>query len=674
MTLPLPPGQTPRRWQIEAVHAVARAMGAPHRARRVLVSAATGTGKGTLLASLAVLAATKRPGARVLVLCHRLELLQDLHRRVMGIVRGLDAAQGDGQTVTCGLVVAGSNAARARIVVGSVQTLKPARLAEVLAHGAPALVIVDEAHHAPAASYARILTAIAEARGGEAPHVIGLTATPFRTGKNGQTEGLGDAFDALVFEHGIVNAIREGDLVPPEAVRVDLHMALDLSQVRLGASGDYDEEELEKAVDVDARNEAIAGYVAERLGERQALGFAVSIAHARRLAAALQARGIRAEAVWGGTKANPLPAAQRAALISRFQRADLQVLISRDLLFEGFDSPAVEVLIAARPTQSAIIAAQLIGRGLRRHTFDDGRVKAACEVWDFCGFLDGVRLDMGADMSTPAAGVAAASSQVRGLEPGDLCELVLPPSRGVGCVQRAAEDHPIVSVLWPDGEELPHGRPELRRVRPEQGMGPALPLVVRGQTETRVYLLPSAPEDRASQRPWVFAVDAWVCSALVRRADLDAGTKDVRARGLVREIAPDRWEAWVGVWQGREIAEGHELARLPATARGLPLAAAQRAVDAALDAVGARRGGWDASWRTEPATERQVQALRALGRRMVAGLGKGEAGDLLDAQIIRRGVKELRAREQALRDAATHARTFADDTRSGAEGGDDGEE
>ena len=663
MTLPLPPGQTPRRWQLAAVDAVSRAFAPPHRARRVLVSAATGTGKGTLLASLAVRAACKAPSARVLVLCHRRELLEDLHRRALAIVRGLPSHLA--ASLTCGLVVASDNAARARIVIGSVQTLKPSRLAEVLAHGAPTLVIVDEAHHAPAASYRRVLAEV-EAALGRPPHVLGLTATPYRTGKNGQTEGLGDAFDALVYEHGIVSAIREGDLVPPEAVRVDLHMELDLSAVRLGAGGDYDEEELEKAVDVDARNEAIADYVAERLGERQALGFAVSIAHARRLAEALKARGVKAEAVWGGTKANPLPAATRAALISRFQRGDLQVLISRDLLFEGFDSPAVEVLIAARPTQSAIIAAQLIGRGLRRHAFADGRQKSICEVWDFCGFVDGVRLDLGADMSTPAAAAAAAAAQVRGLEPGDLCELVLPPSRGVGCVQRAAADDPIVRVLWPDGEEVAHGRPELRRVRPGSSEGPAVPLVVRGQTETRVYLLPCAPEERASQRPWVWAVDAWVCSAIVRR-----GEPDVRARGLVREIAPDRWEAWVGVWEGRALAQGHELARLPQTARGLPLAAAQRAVDQALDAVGAKRGGWDAAWRSEPATERQVQALRAMGRRQVAGLGKGEAGDLLDAQIVRKAVKALRAREQALQDAT---RTNTDDTRSGAEGGDDGEE
>ncbi len=663
MTLPLPPGQTPRRWQLAAVDAVSRAFAPPHRARRVLVSAATGTGKGTLLASLAVRAACKHPTARVLVLCHRKELLEDLQRRILATIRGLPSRLT--ATLTCGLVRAGDNGARARIVVGSVQTLRPARLAEVLAAGPPALVIVDEAHHAPARSYRDILAGV-EAGLGRPPHVLGLTATPYRTGKNGQTEGLGDAFDALVHEHGIVSAIREGDLVPPEAVRVDLHMELDLSAVRLGAGGDYDEEELEKAVDVDARNEAIADYVAERLGGRQALGFAVSIAHARRLAAALKARGVKAEAVWGGTKANPLPAAQRAALVSRFQRQDLQVLISRDLLFEGFDSPAVEVLIAARPTQSAIIAAQLIGRGLRRHAFADGREKARCEVWDFCGFVDGVRLDLGADMSTPATAAATVTAQVRGLEPGDLCELVLPPSRGVGCVQRAAADDPIVRVLWPDGEEVAHGRPELRRVRPGSSEGPALPLVVRGQTETRVYLLPSAPEDRASQRPWVWAVDAWVCSAIVRRGELD-----VRARGLVREIAPDRWEAWVGVWEGREPSSEAPLARLPVTARGLPLAAAQRAVDQALDAVGARRGGWDAAWRSEPATERQVQALRAMGRRQVAGLGKGEAGDLLDAQIVRKAVKALRAREQALQDAT---RTNTDDTRSGAEGGDDGEE
>ena len=659
-SLPLPPGQTPRRWQIDAVAAVARAFSPPHSARRVLVSAATGTGKGTLLASLAVRAAVKTPGARVLVLCHRKELLEDLQRRILATLKGLPPELAAGLTV--GLVRAGDNGARARIVVGSVQTLRPARLAEVLSHGAPRLVIVDEAHHAPARSYRDILAGV-EAALGRPPHVLGLTATPWRMGKGGQIADLSGAFDVHALSHGIVEAIREGDLVMPEGVRVDLHMALDLSGVRIGAGGDYDEEELEKAVDVDARNEAVADDLVKHLGNRQALVFAVSVAHAKRLAAALQARGVKAEAVWGGTKAHPLSAGARDALVSRFQRSDLQVLVSRDLLFEGFDAPAVELLACCRPTQSQTIGLQAVGRGLRTHRFPDGRVKTTCEIRDYCGFLDGLSLTLTVGLGEGAEEAQTEkASAPRGLEPGDLCELVLPPSRGVGCVQRATVDDPIVRVLWPDGEEASHGRPELRRVRPEVGMGPAVPLVVRGQTETRVYLLPCAPEERASQRPWVWAVDAWVCSAVVRR-----GEPDVRARGLVREIAPDRWEAWVGVWQGREPSPEAPLARLPVTARGLPLAAAQRAVDAALDAVGAKRGGWDAGWRSEPATERQINALRAMGRRQVAGLGKGEAGDLLDAQIVRRAVKAARALEQeAVLHGATHRNT--------TEGGDDGEE
>jgi hypothetical protein len=134
-------------------------------------------------------------------------------------------------------------------------------------------------------------------------------------------------------------------------------------------------------------------------------------------------------------------------------------------------------------------------------------------------------------------------------------------------------------------------------------------------------------------------VDAWACGGLVRRGNAAEGLPDVRARGLVRQVAPSLWEAWVGVWTGRTC---DTLRRI--TPRPVPLAEAQRAVDVALDEVGARRGGWDAPWRAQDATEAQVRALRALGRRNVAGVTKGEAGDLLDAQIVRRAVREaLRA-------------------------------
>ena len=627
-TLPLPPGQTPRPWQLAAVRDVARAMSAGQR--RVLVAAATGTGKGTLLAALAVRAALRSPGARVLVLCHRDELLRDLLVRIARVLKGLNPGHG----ITAGLVKAGENAAAARIVVASVQTLRGERLAQVMAAGpAPALVIVDEAHHAPAKSYQTVLAAVRGARGGAAPFVLGLTATPYRTGPKGSIMGLGDAFDVVAHEHGIVQAIAEGDLVPPEAVRVDIHMELDLSSVHVGAGGDYDEDELAKVVDVDARNEAIAGYVAERLGARQALAFAVSVAHAKRLAEALRGRGVRAEAVWGGTREHPLAARERAALISRFAWGDLQVLVSRDLLFEGFDAPAVEVLVACRPTASPIIAAQLVGRGLRTHTFQDGRRKAACEVWDFVGFLDGVRLDLGADLSLPGSGGTAKAAPPRPLAVGDLVELVLPPSRGQGTVVEAAEDSPLVRVRWPDWEEAVHGRPELVRVPPGRE-GPAAPLAFRvhGMRETAVFLLPGqAP---ATARPWVWAVDAWACGGIVRRGSASEGLPDVRARGLVRQVAPGTWEAWVGVWTGRTC---DTLRRI--TPRPVALAEAQRAVDVALDEVGARRGGWDAPWRAQDATEAQVRALRALGRRNVAGVTKGEAGDLLDAQIVRRAVR-----------------------------------
>ncbi len=627
LTLPLPPGQTPRPWQLAAVRDVAAAMSAGQR--RVLVAAATGTGKGTLLAALAVRAALRSPGARVLVLCHRDELLRDLLARIARVLKGLSPGHG----ITAGLVKAGENAAAARIVVASVQTLRGERLAQVMAAGpAPALVIVDEAHHAPARSYQTVLAAVKAARGGADPYVLGLTATPYRTGAQGAVVGLGNAFDVVAHEHGIVAAIAEGDLVPPEAVRVDIHMELDLSGVHVGAGGDYDEDELARVVDVDARNAAIAEYVAERLGARQALAFAVSVAHAKRLAEALRGRGLRAEAVWGGTKEHPLSARERAALISRFTRGDLQVLVSRDLLFEGFDAPAVEVLVACRPTESSIVGAQMIGRGLRTHTFADGRRKRVCEVWDFVGVLDGLRLDLGADLSLPGADGTAKAAPPRPLAVGDLVELVLPPSRGQGTVVEAQEDSPLVRVRWPDWEEVVHGRPELVRVPPGRE-GPAAPLAfcVRGMRETAVFLLPGqAP---ATARPWVWAVDAWACGGIIRRGGEAA--PDVRARGLVRQVAPGTWEAWVGVWTGRTC---DTLRRI--TARPVPLAEAQRAVDVALDEVGARRGGWDAPWRAQDATEAQVRALRALGRRNVAGVTKGEAGDLLDAQIVRRAVRE----------------------------------
>jgi superfamily II DNA or RNA helicase len=475
MTLPLPPGQTPRAWQLEALAAITSSWRAGLSS--VVVSAATGTGKGSLLAGLARRAEAK--GSRVLILVHRRELVEDLAARVAAI-----------PGPPPGIVQARRDEGDRGIVIASVQSLAK-RLAGLQPYD---LVVTDEAHHAVAPTYQLVYRAVEEARrrAGKPERYahLGMTATPFRTGGEGVSPITGDGapFQAIAYEHGITQAIAAGDLVPPRGTAIETH--LDLSAVEM-RGGDYDERGLERVVDVDARNAHVAQLVAERAAGRSFLAFAVSVAHAERLAAAFRGAGLAVEAVWGN-----MPADLRAQRIAEYAAGRLQGLVSRDLLFEGFDSPRTSLLVACRPTRSQIIAWQLVGRGLRLYP---GKVD--CEILDFVGFLR--VLDFG---SAPEADEGDAKRQSAAPWVCAVGDRVVPryaegdPPVGVVVEVDEPEGPVFVRVRWSVDTVRQCSVADLRRAPLEVVPDEAVPVEVRGHTSYSVSLLPGQDVERA--RGW----------------------------------------------------------------------------------------------------------------------------------------------------------------------------
>lgn len=603
--LPLPPGQKPRAWQLQAVAAIRQALASG--LRRVVVTAATGTGKGTLLAGLARSAEARR----VLILVHRDELIRDLAARVrlipggpVGIVRGVENGMGAG------------------IVVASVQTLKGARLAQVGRFG---LVITDECHHATAPTYQAVferVNAVRAAAGmGPVPH-LGLTATPFRTGKDGTPIGLGDAYEAIVHEHGIVEAIAAGDLVQPIGLRIDTQV--ELSTVGLKGR-DYDPDELAGLIDCPARNEAVADWYVENGDGRAFLAFAVSVAHAERVAAALKVRGVKCEAVWGD-----MPARERRRIVGAFQAGELAGLVSRDLLFEGFDAPRVEVLLALRPTKSPIIRWQLLGRGLRLHPG-----KTACVVADFVGFLGDLDLTMRVGLDSGSEGTAPELGARPAILPGDLVVHRYEAERGVG--QAVAVEGVLATVAWglspgAVAERRQHGVAELQRAPREVVDQTAVPITVTGQSEHVVTIL-GGVEGGA---PWIEVDGDWVCSA--------AGLGPGLSRHAVVRPSGGRWVLWLvrrqadGPVQALTHRSRGEVVYRSGVAGRVEL---MRAAEAWIVAEGARWSDPREGWRREPATERDLMAVRGAGyRRGVDGISRGEAVALIGAAWGRGAVAE----------------------------------
>jgi len=271
-------------------------------------------------------------GNRVLILVHRQELLMQASRSLtaMGVKHGLIAA---------GHVTTGDP-----VQVASVQTLIR-RLDKQPFHFD--LIIVDEAHHAIAGSWRKVIDAFPAAK------VLGVTATPVRS----DGKGLRDVFDRMVTGPTVQQLIDMGHLVKPVVYAPPTQ--LDMTGVRR-RMGDYDKQQLNERVD----KPTITGSAVEhyrKLCDRQpAIAFCVSVVHAQHVAQQFRAAGYAAMAIDGS-----MDDALRKKAIDDLGNGRLHVLTSCDIISEGTDIPVVAAAILLRPTQSMGLFIQQVGRALR---------------------------------------------------------------------------------------------------------------------------------------------------------------------------------------------------------------------------------------------------------------------------------------------------------------------
>ena len=429
--LPMRPGFVPRRWQQECLCAVRTAW--QEGCSRQLVAVATGSGKGDFIAGMARRA--EAGGSRVLILVHLESLVSDLYQRI-GAVRGRSRP---------GMVMAGANDLGSEIVVASVQSMRqPERLKGI---GRRDVVIIDEAHHAVADGYGDVLRAVLAYRveiGVTKPILsLGLTATPYRAGSGGETEGLGHVYDALVYSYTMAQGISDGVLVPPLLTRYDIQTA--------GSAG-----EAVKRISSPEICDVVAGQWREKLPGRHTLAFGVDRRHAEELAAAVRRQGGRAQAVDGGMSWQVIQ--ERLRL---FREGKLDVLASCDLIREGFDMPVADALMICRPSDSPIVGIQMLGRGLRTHP-----AKRDCLVLDFTGGRMDLDLDRTADLATNAV----EEDVVVKPRPLAVGETVVHRHRGELGLGVVLASGVVVRVAW-EGEgagERVHGAIELvRRSREE---------------------------------------------------------------------------------------------------------------------------------------------------------------------------------------------------------------
>jgi ATP-dependent helicase IRC3 len=334
-----------RPYQSEAIAAIEEAERVG--IRRPLLGLPTGTGKTVIFSALIA-----KRGGRALVLAHRDELLTQATHKLRQVA----------PEARLGIVKAQADEVDAAVVVASVQTLaNPARLARLARRFET--VVVDEAHHATADSYRRVLDHV-----GGSPLVLGVTATPERA----DGASLGEVWEKVVYSRSLLEMIRAGYLADLRGLRVRLDV--DLSRLRVSHGDFVDSEAAEVLTAADAPAHARAAYL-EHAADRRALLFTPTVELAHEMAASFREGGVPAEAVDG-----LLPLDERRAILARLRSGETRVVANCAVLTEGFDEPSIDCIIVARPTRSHILYVQMVGRGTR--TFPG---KSDCLVVDLVG-------------------------------------------------------------------------------------------------------------------------------------------------------------------------------------------------------------------------------------------------------------------------------------------------
>ncbi|MFF2962186.1 DUF3427 domain-containing protein [Streptomyces sp. NPDC057963] len=330
-----------------------------HGRNRNLLVAATGTGK-TVMAALDFkrLKRTLGRDPRLLFVAHRKEILEQSLRVYQNVLTNANFGE---------LFVGGEIPHDWTHVFASVQSLN----SHALDHFAPHhfdIIVIDEFHHGTAPTYRRILDHF------EPKELLGLTATPERMdGVNIQDEFFEGRIAA---EMRLWEALENELLSPFHYFGVTDNTGMSAITWKRGS---YDATALSNLfTGNDARARLVVQAVKDKIadpGSMRALGFCVSVAHAIFMADVFRRAGLHAAALSGETARH-----ERKSALDQLKAGTLQIIFSVDLFNEGLDVPDVDTLLLLRPTSSATVFLQQLGRGLRR-TED----KAVLTVLDFIG-------------------------------------------------------------------------------------------------------------------------------------------------------------------------------------------------------------------------------------------------------------------------------------------------
>jgi DNA repair protein RadD len=325
----------------------------------------TGSGKSVVMAAVIEKWKKESPNVRGCILAHRKELVEQNARQLRNI--GTEVG-----VFSAGL---GKRDYEAPVLFASIDSIYK-KAGEFQPFD---FIFVDESHRIPPSGEGKYRTFIKGCkRFNPNLRVIGWTATAFRMGC-GPICHKDHILNEMCYEAKITNLINDGYLCN---LRSKVGTVIpDLQNVQHNSRGDYITNSLAKATN---KKSIISGAIAEAVRiiasekRRAAIFFCVDIEHCEKVSHELQKHNIYAPFVTGKTKQH-----ERDRLIRDFRNGTIRAICNVNVLTEGFDAPHIDCIVLLRPTLSAGLFSQMVGRGLRLFPG-----KNHCLVLDFGGCID----------------------------------------------------------------------------------------------------------------------------------------------------------------------------------------------------------------------------------------------------------------------------------------------
>lgn len=338
-----------RDYQNQAVNAVITQLNKPYNFENPVVCMPTGTGKSFVIAEIVRQLLQQKPTFTILVLTHVKELIQQNYDKFKIICPDTSA----------GIFSAGLNKKQLNhnVVFASIQSI--INIKDNLNN--IDFIIIDEAHRVPndnESQYKNLInflyTKNADLR------IIGLTATPFRTGSGSiLNDGI---FTKIVFDNtqgqDFLSLIQNGYIVNLEPRETPFKY--DIKDVSM-LGGDYNLQQLEKAVNKQALTVKILDNALQLAEQRNKfIVFAAGVNHAKNICMYLNNRNVRTTYI-----TNDLNNAERDRRIADFKAGKFKAIVNNNILTTGFDCPEIDCIIMMRPTLSPVLWVQMLGRGMR---------------------------------------------------------------------------------------------------------------------------------------------------------------------------------------------------------------------------------------------------------------------------------------------------------------------